>query len=69
MAHPFQGVLIGQVLLGTVAGKEVPKGMQLILVGIGKAAFLTETFQVGQQFLLAHLWTIGHLKNRFRYPR
>ena len=34
MPHPFQGVFIGQVLLSTVTGEEVPERVQFVLTGI-----------------------------------
>jgi len=38
MPHPFENVLVGHILLGTVTGKEMPEGMQLVLLRILKAA-------------------------------
>ena len=52
MTHPFKDILVGQVLLGTIACKKVPEGMQLILPWICKAALLAQVLQINQQLLL-----------------
>ena len=45
MAHPFQRVLVGNVVAGAHAGERVPQGMELVLVRISEPAPLAEPLQ------------------------
>jgi hypothetical protein len=44
MPHPFEDIFVGQILLSTIAGKEMSEGMQLILSGIFKTTLPAQIF-------------------------
>ena len=65
VAHPFKDILVGQVLLRAVAGKEMPEGVQLVLSGLSKVALGTEPLEISSEFLGRDSLAIRHQEHKF----
>ena len=64
VAHPFQDVFVGQILLSTIAGKEMSERVQLVLLGILKSTLSAQVLEIVPEFLRGDLSVFGHEENQ-----
>ena len=68
MAHPFQNILVGQILLSTVARKEMPEGVEFVLLGVLEAALPAQGLEIPPKLFWRDRPVARHKECQFGLP-